>query len=285
MTKLTVQDDDDMSPNEEEEYEIRSKRAIESLEQAAEDLIAIRTKKLYRKEFKTWELFCVGKLGITGRWALQLEKGAVAVEDVTKQIGTTVPKNAESKKTLAAVQGMSVSARAELHKIEAGKPRLDAVKAAITSGHPPTADAIKEAAKPKPAAPDEPEVVLDGTGYPIPEKRLALWNRGEEAKVLLKKVSEVRCTIRRAMDAGSEGHGDILFARTNLSSIMVDLDSAYRGLTSAVPWAVCSDCQGHRSETCTTCCGMGLVSEHFWKTALCEEARQLRVLSVKSMKK
>lgn len=293
MTNITPLDSDDMSPDEEDEYEVRKQRALKSLESAATDLTAIRTKKLYRHKYKTWQLFCQGELGITRQWAQQIENSAVVVEDVTKHLSSMLDKKLVSPNTveqaIEAVQGMSVRAKTELAKVEPEKQAevlIATVNAAPPGAPPPTAPQIQAAAKPKPADPAAhaaPEVVYDGTGYPIPEKRLALWNRRVEIQALHKPLDAVRSIIRRIHEAGVAGHGDILFSDMGAQSVLHDLDGVSYSIRMSIPFAVCPDCQGHRADTCLKCKGMGLISEWTWKKFVSPDAKRLRELTVKSL--
>lgn len=265
--KLTVQQQDLL-----DECELVITQHEESFLKVASALAKIKHEKLWAGQYETFDDYCAKRWGWTERRVRQIIQGNEAI----KQIDEELEKKGEGKTVGNAFPGLSQRAAVEISRVEPER-RLEVLQAVSEAGAV-TGPAIREAAKPK----DEPDVVLDGTGYPIPEKRLALWKRGAEVKLMLDQISDVRCAIRKAMNDSSEGKPDLLFARTNLSSILVDLDSAYRGLKCAIPWAVCPDCQGQRASSCMTCAGMGLVSKSFWDSpAIPVESKQLRELSVK----
>ena len=260
MTTLTPRDDDEMSPDEEEEYETRLARvasAIKHLESTADDLNEIKEKKLYRHKYKTWDTFCRAELQMSGRWALKLKNSSVALQDVTQQIGTIVPI-------------LSVAAGSELFNVPS-EDRVEVLAAATVDGVA-TAAGIRQAAK--------PPSVVDGTGYPIPEKRLAMWNRRAEVQKLLSAVSNLRGTVQWLEDSKKKGVIDPLYESTDLQGASLKLASVYQTLHEAMPYAVCPDCQGHKSETCMSCKGRGFVSKYYWDNALCDESKTLRSMSV-----
>ena len=257
MKNLTPLDDDDMSPNEEEEYDERLARIMKNVESVAIDLNEIKEKKLYRHKHKTWEIFCRVELRMSSRHALRLANSSVAIEDVTQQIGPIGPI-------------LSTHAGAELFNVPSGD-RVEVLAAATVDGVA-TAASIRAAAK--------PPSVVDGTGYPIPEKRLAMWNRRSEVQKLLSAVSNLRGTVQGLEDSKKKGVIDPLYESTDLQGASLKLASVYQTLHEAMPYAVCPDCQGHKSETCMSCKGRGFVSKYYWDNALCDEAKTLRSMSV-----
>ena len=66
-----------------------------------------------------------------------------------------------------------------------------------------------------------------------------------------------------------------------LQGASLKLASVYQTLHEAMPYAVCPDFQGHKSETCMSCKGRAFVSRYYWDNALCDEAKTLRSMSVK----
>jgi len=238
----------------------------------AEALTEIKEAKLWKATHASFEEYCEKRWKWTSHRVRQLIRGAEIqheLENDASKNGTMVPLlNERSTRELARVPRTR---------------RLQVVASASTDGKPPSSGAIREAAKQdqaKPAPQKDVEIELDKTGYPIPEARIPLWNRSEEVQVMLRQISEIRASIKRFMDAASDGRGDILFKRTSLSSVHKSLCDAYNDLNTAVPYAVCPDCQGHRADTCMTCKGLGLLSKYHWNQ-VSDDAKKLRELSVK----
>jgi hypothetical protein len=98
--------------------------------------------------------------------------------------------------------------------------------------------------------------VVDATGYPIPEKALACWERKDIAVGLIADLREVKNVL-----AGYAAAKDILMAEVNLNAADCELESLISRLQAAVPYAVCPMCQGKLPEKCKGCSGRGMVSK------------------------
>lgn len=161
----------------------------------------------------------------------------------------------------------------------------DAVEA--SNGHPTARDiaqAAERATQPKPAPakpaekPPQKEILLDSTGWPVPDNLEKLFNRADEVKEVLTRIASVRGLLRRV-----EENKDVLWQPVSKSMVMADLVRVYYELKMAIPYVVCPHCQG-RDETkshCTTCGGRGALSEHVWRNAIPEELKAVREKSCK----
>jgi hypothetical protein len=119
-----------------------------------------------------------------------------------------------------------------------------------------------------------PEIVRGDTGYPIPEELVPLWNRKSEVVELLKHISRARGAVRAASE-----RPDQLYAPTNLSGVLSNLNDAYTSAHLSVPYAVCCTCQGRVVETCRSCKGRRFVSKHHFDRCVPVELKEIRAKS------
>lgn len=232
----------------------------------AKNVCEIRDRRLYRREYKTFDAYCEHRWGWTRQWINQQIRSAETV----KQLGTMVSKVTNERQARALADVMP-------------EKRAEVLEHAAEKAEPITARSIKESAravlapqKPKTNGKREAPTVLDSTGYPIPEDRLRFWHRGDSVRKLLSNIAEVRGVVRRVMDGKESNKPDPLFQECSIGDIMSNLDNAYGDLKRAVPFAVCPYCQGGDADNCLCCKGRGFVSEFFWKNCVAEELKEIR---------
>lgn len=114
-------------------------------------------------------------------------------------------------------------------------------------------------------------VQLDCTGYKITKTAMIVWERVLEAKELIQQVSKIRSIIKK-----SEEQNDILFREINHNGLLADLSNVIGRLKLAVPFAVCTSCQGHNSDKCTLCSGRGMISEFAFNSHVPAEMKLVR---------
>lgn len=114
-------------------------------------------------------------------------------------------------------------------------------------------------------------VQLDCTGYKITKTAMAVWERASEAKDLIQQVSKIRSIIKK-----SEAEDDILFREINHNGLLADLSNVIGRLKLAVPFAVCTSCQGHNSDKCTLCHRRGMLSEFAFNSHVPSEMKLVR---------
>lgn len=105
-------------------------------------------------------------------------------------------------------------------------------------------------------SPANAPVVVDATGYPIPERAIAIWERRDTAGALIADLRSVRSFLEAAVKSK-----DILFSEVNLNAADCELESLISRITAAIPYAVCPSCQGKLPEKCKGCSGRGMVSK------------------------
>jgi hypothetical protein len=195
----------------------------------------IRDKKLYRIKHGSFQEYCIKRWGFQRSYGYQLiESAKVAV-----QVSDMSDINARQAQALAKVPE---------------EKRAAVLKSAGASG-PITAKAITKAA----AQVAKPDIILDETGYPIPEKAMRFWNRRQEVQDLLSRVSSIKSVLRVAQD-----DKDPMFNEVNISGSLADLERVYDGIKVAKPYAVCTSCQGKLVERCQFCGGRGVISQFKW---------------------
>lgn len=104
-------------------------------------------------------------------------------------------------------------------------------------------------------------VKRDKTGYPIPENIQILWYRAEaEVKDVLDTLARIRLGLEKA-----DKEKDILWSEPFLNKAIGELNSVIANLSTAIPFAVCSICQGHPEtqpkRECKGCKGRGYMSK------------------------
>ena len=123
--------------------------------------------------------------------------------------------------------------------------------------------------------PEHPIIELDHTGFPVPEEGIALWQRSEEVSELMSQVQR----LKRQLTA-LEKENDLLFAPIHFSQVQGELHRIWADIKQAIPYAVCTTCQGKLPKRCGVCHGRGFLSEIQW-TAVPEELKTIRAKAVK----
>lgn len=227
-------------------------------------LQAIRDGRLYRKDYQTFEGYCQGRWGWTGRRSVQLINSAAVVQALPKEIGTMVP----TERAAREVAKLPPDRRQEVVEKAAAEGPVTA--AAIAKHRPPPPDRTR---------PPEPPAVLDNIGRPIPAHLLELWDRSQEVQDYLTTISRLRGALRAAAE-----EADPLWADTNTTHALSHLDQAYTTIKNAIPHTLCTVCQGADpkvSKSCTLCKGRGLISEFKWDRAVPKETKDLILKTLK----
>ena len=121
---------------------------------------------------------------------------------------------------------------------------------------------------------------FDGMGYPLTKGTLELFNRRGELEELLKKLTEVRNTVKKVMECG----GEPLYRHLNISSFLPDIELVIVSLKGAIPYAVCPYCQGLNLEQCTNCRHTGLVGRFMFERQIPTEFQEMRKLRIEELR-
>ena len=106
---------------------------------------------------------------------------------------------------------------------------------------------------------------VDSLGRHVPVDLAPLWQRRQEVQEILTAVSRVRSTIRRAQETE-----DPLWAETNFSAVLAQLDRVYAEVDATKPYVVCPMCQGIG---CRACRGRGLLGKYRYDTVVPRELK------------
>lgn len=112
--------------------------------------------------------------------------------------------------------------------------------------------------------------MIDLTGMKIPLRLEALWIRRDEVIETMRYVQVMRKSISLVWQQ------DPLYLPVSLSSIASKLESVYKDLMCAVPYAVCASCQGAETDSCVMCKGRGFLSKLQWDVCVPEEMKAIR---------
>lgn len=146
-------------------------------------------------------------------------------------------------------------------EIEASETRISATGKRVS--------ATRAARKSEPA----PVELKDTHGQIIPVSVQKYWERSNEPKDMMRGIKQLMDRLEAI-----KGEKDVMFAELNFTGILADLDRVRRSLSCAIPYAVCTQCQGHPESQkggCRLCLGRGLISEFRWR-AVPEEIRNMR---------
>lgn len=214
-------------------------------------LMDIKDTKTYLLDSSSFEEFCKKEYGFTKRYALFLISSSAVVEDLPEDAGPLVP---------------SERAARALGKLPKNK-RAKVIRKIVKSGKIVTTETIAEVVK----SDETPklEVERDELGVPIPAKVSEIWARREEVQGMLSQLSAIKC----AVDKGIKDNDPLYRELSNTA--VADLKQAYHALAYALPYTVCTGCNGQLIEKCLLCKGRGFLSKERYRTVP-EETRSLR---------
>ncbi|MDD2707540.1 MAG: hypothetical protein PHV34_05975 [Verrucomicrobiae bacterium] len=221
-------------------------------------LSKIRDRKLYRRDFDTFEEYCREKWGWGRQYAYQLiECAEVKMSPIGDKIG-----NQGQAKAIAAVPP---------------ERRKEVMEKASASGAV-TAKKITEAAKDAKAsakAESKPVIELDQTGWPIPVEVLPDWRRAEQVSSLIAEVKRVKLAVKAALESQ-----DCVWCEVN-NLTLSKIQNIQTSLSCVIPYAVCPTCNGNHREKCALCRRRGFLSKFLWDSAVPEETKKIRAKGVK----
>ncbi len=242
-------------------------------------LTEIREKKLYRKDYETFDAYCQGRWGWGQKRASQLIIAANTVKLLPKPLSTMV----ESERVAREIGKLPVPQ--QKHVLQEAKKSGEPLTAVGVKKHLPPPPVVKKslpvpAAKPTAKPPDskplQPVIVTDKTGWPIPTALLPLWERAHEVQEILTVVSRVKGTLRSAQESK-----DLLFSSINFSSALSHFDQAWSDTKEGLPYAVCTACQGKMPKACGLCHGRGFISEFKYNSVVSKETKEMRAKAKK----
>lgn len=214
----------------------------------------VRDTKSYIGHYKTFEDFCQEEHGFTRQYANRMINAAEAVNSLDPKCKLLVD---------------NPNSAAELSKVPEGK-RNQVVKAARKVKGTASAAAIVEAAREILSTPSKDlEVFRDDLGVPIPSKIMQLWDRRNEVKEMVQSITDIRLAVSRGIKESDPMYRELQ------NTAIADIEHARQVLTYAVPYTVCTACNGQLIEECTLCRGRGFLSKQRYMTVP-EEIREMR---------
>lgn len=220
----------------------------------------IRSRRLYLKDYTSFEEYCSKRWN----WTRQRMHQIISSAEIVNSLPSYCQPLVDTERTARAIKKVPAESRERVitEAAAAGKVTSKTISdIAASISEPP-------AAEPEPE-PEEPKLTPDQTGYPIPAKQMAIWNRRDEVSVMLAKLSDVRGQLRKI-------DNDILYNRISVQSVIELLNNAYAELKGAMPYAVCPYCQGQTPENCRSCLGIGFLGKFHWDTIVPAELKTIR---------
>ena len=221
-------------------------------------LEAIRDGKLYRAEYPSFERYCERKWGWKRAHAYRLIHAAEIADSMKMSpMGDKI----DTERQARAIAAVPEEQREAVLERASRKGRLTALR-------------ITEEAKQ-----ESPVIDLDKTGYPIPQRAMPYWNRMDETEEFLGLISKARCAIRGI------NQDDKMYGEVHIQSVVAILNDAYRQFAQAVPYAVCTSCQGQVADSCRFCKGRGVISKFRYDTCVPIELKAIRDKATKKCAK
>jgi hypothetical protein len=159
----------------------------------------------------------------------------------------------------------------------AGEVKKEVVRETTDGRKIPATKPRKEAgeAKPKEAiGKSQPAVHKDGNGKVVPQFCVPYWERRQEVQEMIESLDAVARALRVF-----QKNEDLMYGEVNFSACLADLQRVWTNLGCAIPFAVCTQCQGQPQTQpkgeCRLCKGRGLISRFRWDTVVPAEIKRL----------
>ena len=238
-------------------------------------LTEIRDRKLYRRDYNTFEAYCQEKWG----WKKSHAYRMIDAVELTSSLPPAVAQHVTTEATARELSNVPPADRVQtIQKIIASGAPVTAVSIKAT---PPTPRAENTAGMGQTVSPigdkniqatSVPKQESDSIGFPIPDEILPIWRRAQEVQDVVSSLAKVKGMLERA-----QASDDPLWREINYSSAIADLNAAKTTIGTAKPYAVCPTCQGQGMKPrCGLCKGRGFISKFRWDTAIPEEMKELR---------
>lgn len=242
-------------------------------------MLEIRQFKYYRKDFETFEEYCLQRHNIGRAQAYRWIEASEVKESLPDNLSKLITNESQARALAEVPEDKRATVIREVKK--SGEP---ITAAAIREVHlSPIGDkdrilkmgenekpSIKNSSSEKPI---KPVKELDDVGTVIPDDALPFWKRRQEIQDLLSSITKIKSVISKA----KEGN-DPMFSKVS-NAVLSDLSQAYTHLLEGKPYAVCTTCQGSFSlqpKGCSFCGNKGLISKWQWDTQSRREVKDMR---------
>lgn len=218
----------------------------------------IQEMRLWRRDYKSFKEYCEQRWGVTAARIRQLTRAYEIKSSLTPEFAALITNEWQAR---------------ELAKVPTGQ-RNEVVSHARSNGSvsaPALATAAQQVTAPRR---QERPLIYDEIGTPITNEALPFWNRRQEVQDLLTAVSRIKVTLEKAHSTE-----DPLYGRVS-NSVIMELSSVRQHVLEAMPYTICTVCQGNPSmqpDGCSFCTNKGLITEHQWKVQVLDEVKKLRL--------
>jgi len=213
-----------------------------------------------------------------------LEKGqramiAATIANLTKGRPEIKSANLPIKQTEAA-KTLGVSARS-IGTAKSILSKSPTVAEQVVNGQITLSAAKKKLEEPKPKPTGLHSDIPDRIGRLIPNKILPMWQRAEsEAKSAKQEVSRLMEIFKEALESN-----DVIYCEAYPKDNYNHLASVKGNLERAVPWSVCTKCQGATFEKCDFCKGRGFISKFLYETCVDEQTKKVIATGIANERK
>lgn len=173
-----------------------------------------------------------------------------------------------SDKTVSTIREELVAA----NKVEKSLTRKTVTGKTISATVARKSEPEKDEDEDKPRVTAAP-LIKDALDRQIPTAVVKYWNRSDEIKGLMDQVGAIIGALKRA-----QTDNDTMFAEVNISGTIADLEKAFISIRTAVPYSICTTCQGHpetQKSGCRMCLGRGLISKFRYDSLVTEETKKI----------
>jgi len=136
-------------------------------------------------------------------------------------------------------------------------------------------DGKERASKVSGKSPIELKVDVDSVGTPIPVFAKQFWDRRSEVEELMGTLKLVHKFL-----VITQKKEDLMYGEVNFSAANADLDKLITNLSTAMPYAVCTQCQGQPKTQpkgeCRMCKGRAVISRFRWNTLVPSEIKKMK---------
>ncbi len=232
-------------------------------------LCEIRDRRLYRKDFISFEGYCQTRWG----WSRQRSSQLIGASQLMEKLPPTLAASVENERDARALLPLEP------------KEQKQAIREAKKEGVPIAEKAKSFSEKPVnigraqstpvdisiSAKTEKSEPVIDETDTEVPEDLQELWGRKAEVDSKLREIASLATFFQKL-----QGSKDSLWIGVYPQEMMMGFQKLHQTLGGARLFAVCIVCQGRGRSKCAFCKGKGFISKFQWDTQATAEAKSIR---------
>lgn len=260
------------------------RRWRESTVQAVALIVEAKEREIWKLKYGSLQEFCDKECGISRRWLFELCDTSRTIREIADVAGINLdgPPSDDARIPAKILAELTPKQAAPLKGLPpADKAAVLATSIERSGGKSPAPRVIAAEATNRIAINGKAaeKLVLDETGYPIPERALPYWNRSQEIQDILSDLSGIKGVIERAQESD-----DPMWREVDFSGAIATIGLLWTKVKTAKPYAVCAYCQGMTPDKCTFCRGRGLISKFRWDTSVPTELKAIRARGIEKLK-